>query len=69
MTTTPGIQDARPLVTRSRAALERAVLEASALCWELDSSPIGESIAHRRLLWDAVATLKEWERLRAEAAG
>ncbi|HXI16745.1 MAG TPA: hypothetical protein VNM48_10250 [Chloroflexota bacterium] len=65
MTTTVAVTQAeRPLVTRSRAELERAVIEAAReLC---ERNDIDNSIWPLEV---AVADLDEWEQLRAEAAG
>jgi len=59
-TTAPATPAARPLITRGRAELERAVIEA-ARWWRWPG--------RLARLGVAVTDLDEWERLRAEAAG
>ena len=65
MTTETATQEERPRVTRSRAELERAVMDV------MDRANPGltavEIKALERELWAAVDALEEWEKLRAEA--
>ncbi|HXI14988.1 MAG TPA: hypothetical protein VNM48_01360 [Chloroflexota bacterium] len=61
-------QAIRPLITRSRAELERAVIEAArAFCLARCRDSVTEDRAYFRL-YDAVTNLDEWEQLREEAA-
>ncbi|HXI17794.1 MAG TPA: hypothetical protein VNM48_15645 [Chloroflexota bacterium] len=62
-TTTTATQAIRPLATRSRAELERAVIEAARWFHKNRSSAI-----RFVRLDEAIADLDEWEKLRAEAA-
>lgn len=58
-------QDARPLLTRSRAELERAVIETARNMANPDAC---ERLDVLGALHKAIDDLDEWERLRAEAA-
>ena len=64
MSTTADAQATRPLITRSRAELERAVIEAARWFHKNRSSAI-----RFVRLDEAIADLDEWEKLRAEVAG
>ncbi|HXI15182.1 MAG TPA: hypothetical protein VNM48_02340 [Chloroflexota bacterium] len=69
-TTAAATPDARPLVTRSRAELERAVIEAARVYRVARFRGVG-ALEYRDFerLDVAVADLDEWEKLREEVAG
>ncbi|HXI15809.1 MAG TPA: hypothetical protein VNM48_05510 [Chloroflexota bacterium] len=73
ITTATATQAERPLIVRSRAELERAVIEAACeLCvarFRGPGSPERRTLNLLVRLDDAVLDLAEWKQLRAEAAG